>query len=673
MRRLAWLCLCVVVLFPPAAGRAQAPAQNRKLTLEQYLDFQEVQDPQISPDGKQIVFTRRWIDKVNDKWESALWVMNADGSRQRFLTKGSGARWSWDGTRIAYLAEGDPRGNQIFVRWMDGTENATQITHSDHSPGSIAWSPDGKSMAFTMMLPTDNKWIIRLPKKPEGAKWTPDPRIVERFVFRADRQGFLEDAYRHVFLVSATGGASRQLTSGNFNDGGENNSLSWTPDGREILFSGLRENDWETMWEESEIYALRVDDGAVRQLTHRKGPDQGPRVSPDGKVVAYTGFDASDNEYTDAKLYVMNLDGSNSRVLTPNLDRTPTNLEWAADSMGVYFVAEDKGTRNLWLAPVSGDVRQVTQGNHMLTIGSLSRTGTAVGTLSSYYKPADVVSISLSAPQPKQLTWVNDDLLRGVKLGEVEEIWYTSVDNFRVQGWIIKPPDFDPKKKYPMMLSIHGGPNAMYNVAFNFGWQEHAANGYVVLYTNPRGSTGYGTAFGNAIENDYPNKDYEDLMKGVDEVVAKGYVDTRNLFVYGCSGGGVLTSWTVGHTDRFAAASANCPVINWLSFAGSTDINLWAYHRFNKMPWEDPMLYWRHSSVAYADKVKTPTMLMTGVLDMRTPIPQTEEFYEALKLRHVPTAMVRFNDEYHGTSSKPTNFMRTQLYLRLWFEKYSRK
>jgi dipeptidyl aminopeptidase/acylaminoacyl peptidase len=241
----------------------------------------------------------------------------------------------------------------------------------------------------------------------------------------------------------------------------------------------------------------------------------------------------------------------------------------------------------------------------------------------------------------------------------------------RVQGWLVKPPDFDPTKKYPLMLSIHGGPHSMYNVGFNFAFQEHAANGYLVLYTNPRGSTGYGSEFGNAINNAYPSKDFDDLMKGVDTVIAKGNVDTQNLFVYGCSGGGVLTAWIVGHTNRFAAASANCPVINWLSFVGTTDGPGW-YRNFLKMPWEDPTEHLKRSPLMYVGNVTTPTMLMTGVNDLRTPISQTEEFYEALKVRKVPTAMIRFNEEWHGTSSKPSNFIRTQLYLREWFKKHSR-
>ena len=672
-RVLSWMI--VVVLFLPAAAAAQA--QNRKLSLDLYLDMEEVADPQISPDGKQIVFTRRWVDKLNDKWEPALWIMNVDGSRQRSLIKGSSARWSPDGTRIAYLAEGQPTGTQIFVRWMDAEGGLTQITRVEKTPAGLAWSPDGQFIAFTMVVPKKETWNIKLPPRPEGAKWTKDPRIVERPVYRLDRVGFLEDGYRHLFLVPATGGAPRQLTSGDYNHGSELFStgaqLSWTPDGREILFSSLRTEDWEYQTRESEIYAVNVRDGSLRQLTHRKGPDQNPVVSPDGKLVAYTGYDWTDDTYIDAKLSVMGIDGSNPRVLTARLDRTPQEMHWAPDGSGVYFTAEDRGTRNLQFVSLRGEIRQVTQGNQLLHVTGISSTGQAVGTLTSYYKPADVVAFDLRKPEPKQLTFVNDGMLQDVKLGEVEEIWYSSADSLRIQGWIIKPPDFDPKRKYPLMLSIHGGPHGMYGVGFNFGWQNHAAEGYVVLYTNPRGSSGYGSAFGNAIKYAYPSKDYDDLMRGVDEVIARGYIDTRNLFVYGCSGGGVLTAWIVGHTDRFAAASSNCPVIDWISFVGSTDGPTYWYSNFKKHPWEDPTEHLQRSPLMYVGNVKTPTMLMTGELDLRTPISQTEEFYEALKIRRVPTAMVRFYEEFHGTTSKPSNFMRTQLYLRYWFEKYTKK
>jgi dipeptidyl aminopeptidase/acylaminoacyl peptidase len=416
--------------------------------------------------------------------------------------------------------------------------------------------------------------------------------------------------------------------------------------------------------------------GSIRQLTTRKGPDTNPTVSPDGKLVAYTGNDYSRDTWTDSKIYVMNIDGANPRLVSGAWDRSPGDLRWAPDGSGLFFTSQSEGTQNLYLLPLSGGdagkVKPITTGTHMLTVSDLSPNGVAVGTLTSFHKPVDVVLFDVKTPQKiKQLTAVNDDVLTGKKLGDVHEIWYTSADGLKIQGWYITPPDFDPSKKYPLQLHIHGGPHSMYGVGFNFGWQEHAANDYVVLYTNPRGSTGYGSTFGNAIKNAYPGKDYDDLMAGVDTVLSKGFVDAQNLFVTGCSGGGVLTAWIVGHTDRFAAASANCPVTDWLSFVGTTDGASW-YYNFEKLPWEDPSEHIRRSPLTHVGNVKTPTMLMTGVNDLRTPIPQTEQFYSALKLRGVPTAMLRFNDEWHGTTTVPSNFMRTQLYLRHWFEKHKR-
>jgi len=654
-----------LLLLLPLGAAAQE--RNDRLTLDLYLEWEQVADPQVSPDGLQIVFTRRWVDKINDRWESSLWIMNADGSKLRKLTDGSSPRWSPDGTRLAFLHQGEPRGTQLFVRWMDAEGATTQITRVEKAPSGIVWSPDGNSIAFSMLVPKEERWAIRLPARPEGAKWTADPRIVTKLDYRQDRQGFTDDGYRHVFLVPATGGTPRQLTEGDFNHG----DPEWTPDGTRILFSGLRTEDAEYAWRESDIYAVNVASGEVRQLTTRKGPDNNPVVSPDGKLVAYTGYDFTDDSYIANRLYLMNADGSSPREIAAGLDRSPSSITWAADNGGVYFTAEDQGAANLYFAGLSGPARKVTDGKHMLSLSSMTARGLAVGTLASAHQPGDVVTFDVRRPQLTRLTDVNADVLAGKTLGEVEEIWYPSVGNYRIQGWVIKPPDFDRSKKYPLILTIHGGPHSMYNGAFNFGWQEHAANGYVVLYTNPRGSTGYGSAFGNAIKNAYPDKDFDDLMAGVDTVIRRGYIDERNLFVYGCSGGGVLTAWIVGHTNRFTAASSNCPVINWLSFVGTTDGPSW-YKNFAKLPWEDPSEHLRRSPLMYVGNVTTPTMLMTGELDLRTPIPQTEEFYEALKVRKVPTAMIRFKEEYHGTTSRPSNFLRTQLYLRSWFERWNK-
>jgi dipeptidyl aminopeptidase/acylaminoacyl peptidase len=666
--RVTYLAAFAAVLaFAPAVA-AQRPD---RLTIADYLDLEQVQSPQLSPDGRQIVYGRRWVDKLNDRWESSLHIMNVDGTRPRALIDGSSPQWSPDGTRIAYLATGEPRGSQIFVRWMDAEGASTQITRVTESPSDIVWSPDGKWIAFRMLVPTNEGWRVEgqvSGVKPRGATWTAAPRVVEKLQYRRDGTGFTADGTQQIFLVPADGGTPRQVSFGEWSAG----APQWTPDGKTLVFSsGPRVEDAEYEWRESDIYSLDAASGQIRQLTTRKGPDSGPSVSPDGRTVAYTGYDWTTDTWVDTKLYLMNIDGSASR-LWADLDRSPQNLRWAYDGSGVYFTIQSEGSQNLWFAPLRGEPRAITTGTHMLSVDDISKDGLVVGTRSAPQLTGDIISFNLRMPAAiTQLTDVNADVLAGKKLGQVEEIWYTSVDNLRIQGWIVKPPDFDATKKYPLMLSIHGGPHSMYGVGFNFGWQEHAANGYVVLYTNPRGSTGYGSKFGNAIKYAYPSKDFDDLMAGVDQVLAKGYIDERNMFVYGCSGGGVLTAWIVGHTDRFAAASANCPVINWLSFVGTTDGASW-YRNFEKLPWEDPSEHLRRSPLMYVGNVKTPTMLMTGVNDLRTPMGQTEEFYEALKVRKVPTAMVRFNDEWHGTTSKPSNFIRTQLYLRDWFAKHKR-
>ncbi len=645
---------------------AQQPKSDR-LTIDQYLEWEDVQAPRLSPDGKQIIYTRRWIDKINDRWESSLWIMNADGSRNRFLVNGGSVEWSPDGQRIAYLTRGEPSGTQIFVRWMDAEGSVTQITRTTESPSDITWSPDGKTIAFRMRVPHREVWNIPLPAAPKGSKWTEAPRIVTKLDYRQDREGFTEDGVQHIFVVPADGGTPRQVSAGDWDSGAPN----WMPDGRTIVFQANRVKDADYSWRQSDIYSIDVASGNIVQLTRRNGPDGQPTPSPDGKLIAYSGYDSTDATWRDQRMYVMNADGSGSRVLTESLDRSPQGMIWAPDGTGIYFNVENEGSRNLYFVSLKGEIKQITKGQQVLSVSDIGKNGLAIGVQSTSLKPNDVVAFSLLKPDLARLTAVNEDVLTGKKLGDVEEFWYTSLDGYKIQGWIVKPPDFDPKQKYPLMLEIHGGPHSMYNGGFNFSRQEHVANGFVLLYTNPRGSTGYGSAFGNAIKNAYPGKDFNDLMAGVDTVIGRGYIDAKRLYVFGCSGGGVLTAWTVGHTDRFAAATSMCPVTDWISFVGTTDSPGW-YRNFERPFWEDPTEYLKRSPIMYVGNVKTPTMLMTGVLDLRTPMPQTEEFYEALKYRKVPTAMIRFNEEFHGTTSKPSNFMRTQLFLRSWFGKYTK-
>jgi dipeptidyl aminopeptidase/acylaminoacyl peptidase len=660
-------------------ARAQENRSPNLLTTDHYMDLERVNDAQISPDAARIIYTRQHVNALEDKWDPELWIVNADGSQNRFFVKGSGARWSPDGKRVLYLAEGEPKGSQIFVRWVDVDGPATPVTHTIETPRTPRWSPDGKSIAFSMFVAEKNALKIEMPPEPKGAKWTAAPRYVQKLHYRQDQIGFLEDGYMHLFVVPADGGSPRALTEGAWSVGGGNElraaaTTEWTPDGKSILFEGLRDPDAERKYQTTQIYAVDVASGAIRDVVNAPGAWGRPSISPDGRQLAFTGYPASKKTHTVSDLYVMPLAGGAMTKITGTLDRDPNNTRWAPDGSGVFFDAQDRGSQNVYFASVSGGApKQITTGTQILTLDSMSKDFVAAGTLTDFEHPQDVVKYMLKTPSGfLKLTDVNGDLLAGKKVAKAEEIWYTSTNNTKVQGWIVKPPSFDSGKKYPMILEIHGGPFSMYTVGFNYMWQNFAANDFVVVYTNPRGSTGYGGAFSDGIDHNYPGPDYDDLMAGVDAVVAKGYVDQSRMYVSGCSGGGVLSSWVIGHTNRFAAAAVRCPVIDWLSFAGHTDIPLFTYSFFDKPFWEDPQPWLQHSSLMHVGNVTTPTLLMTGVLDRRTPMPQTEEYYAALKMRGVPAALLQFNEEFHGTGSKPSNFIRTQLYMMAWFNKYTR-
>ncbi len=665
--------LALVALAP--AVTAQTPVQDR-ITYEDYLNAEAPRDffrggsPQLSPDGKRVAYSRWWIDKMADRWRQSIWLVDADGTRNRWLVDAGGHTWSPDGTRLAFVKQGEPAGAQIFVRYMNDEGAETQITRVETGAGNLTWSPDGQWIAYTALVRQAPAWTSAIPGKPAGATWTAPPKIVDRLNYRSDWTGYIDAGYAQVFVVPASGGTPTQLTTGPWNHG----QLAWSRDGKEILFSSLRVPEAEYEWRETEIYAVDVASKAIRQLTRRKGPDSGPVVSPDGRSVAYLGYDWTDDTYITNKLYVMGIDGSNPRQLARSLDRSPENVTWAPDGSGLYFMAQDLGQSHLFFAPVSGgEARKLSKGDVFLSqLSAAGARGAAI--LNTVDSPGDIVVFDLATPAPRKITDLNGDVLAGKRLATVEEIWYPSVEGLKIQGWVIKPPDFDPSKKYPLMLSIHGGPHGMFASTMSYMWWEwqiYAGMGYVVLHTNPRGSSGYGSAFGNAIKNAYPGKDYDDLIAGVDTVINRGYVDTNKLFVYGCSGGGVLTAWVVGHTDRFTAASSECPVTNWLSFVGTTDGPGW-YRNFAKLPWEDPSEHLRRSPLMYVGNVKTPTLLITGEGDLRTPMPQTEEYYMALKMRKVPTAMVRLQDEWHAYFNRPSNFLHTLNLREQWFQKYTR-
>ena len=368
MRRITVLVLAVA-LFAPALLRAQETASDTLLTVNHYLDWEQVAEPQISPDGSQIVYTRRWVNKIEDRWDAGLWIMNADGSKNRFLVKGSNARWAPDGTRIAYFADGEPKGTQVFVRWMDAEGATSQVSRVSENPANLTWSPDGRSLAFTMLVKSETPWKISMPGAPEGAKWTPAPRVVDRLHYRRDRTGFIEQGTNQIFVVPAEGGTPRQLTNGDFGTSelGAGLNYDWTPDGRTIVFDGVREADADYRYRESYIYAVDVKSGAVRTVVGKKGGWSNPIVSPDGRTVAFTGRESGTHSYHADEVWVVGIDGSGARALT-TYDRDPGSVRWSPDGSGVYFSLGDQGTSNVYFAGLRGGNRKVTDGVHMLSV-----------------------------------------------------------------------------------------------------------------------------------------------------------------------------------------------------------------------------------------------------------------------------------------------------------------
>lgn len=645
--------------------------EKTRLSLDHYKNYEWTSNPMLSPDGEQILYSRTWINLTDDKRETDLWIMNSDGTSNRFFSKGSNAKWSSDGSKIAFTKEGKPNGTQIFVKHMDVQSEPTQITKLEKSPSSMEWSPDGKYIAFIMHVSSEPALTPKeVPSQPKGASWTKAPRVIDQVDYSQDRVGFIERGYRQLFIVPTDGGTARQITFGKYDD--VSNSISWSNSSKSIVFSSYQKPDAAYSRGHSNLYSVNINTLETKELTSRDGTESSPRVSPDGSKVAFIGSTWSKNFYNDRKMYIMDFDGSNLKCVTTSLDQTPGNPIWSSNGQGIYFNVREYGQSNVYYADLKGKVKKITSGNHVLSMTNLVGKK-AVATWTNPSNPSDIVSFSIGKSNNfKRLTEVNNDLFYNVEFGQIEEITYVSKDGMKVQGWIVKPPQFDSNKKYPLVLRIHGGPHSMYHVGFNYNFQLHAAQDQVVLYTNPRGSTGYGYEFANAIQNNYPGNDFNDLMAGVDEVISKGYIDENKMYVYGGSGGGVLTSWIVGKTDRFAAASVNYPVTNWFSFVGTTDSANW-YNNFEKYPWEDPSEHIKRSPLMLVGNVKTPTMLMCGENDLRTPISQTEEYYQALKMNKVPTVMIRFNKEYHGTSSKPSNFLRTHGYINAWFDRYSER
>jgi acylaminoacyl-peptidase len=668
---------------------AQAPAGEPlpPLKAADVFEIEQVSDPQIAPDGRRVVYVRQFADVVTDKRYSNLWIVGADGKDHRPLTTGrrsdSRPRWSPDGGRLAWVSEVDDK-QQIVVRWMDSGQTLV-VTRMDSAPGGISWSPDGSRLAFVALAKEPAPKVAVLPSPPAGATWAEPPQVIDRLVYRFNGQGYLANGYHQVFVVPAEGGTPRQLTSGRFHHGlasvGDPPETAWTKDGS-LLVVANRRADWELEPFDTEIHELSVEDGTLKALTDRRGPDTSPRVSPDGQRIAYLGLDERYQGYQLPRLYVMNRDGSGVRSLTASFDREPENPAWAADGSGVYFSFDEEGETKLGYASLDGRTRTLTRqlGSALSAYGggaafSVAPDGTLALSHATTNRPGDVAVLPKGAASPRVLTSVNEDLLAQRRLGAVESFWYeSSHDKRRVQGWLVKPPDFDPARKYPLILEIHGGPFANYGERFDLEKQVWAGMGYVVAYVNPRGSTSYGEAFGNLIHHAYPGDDFHDLDSGVDAAIAKGFVDPENLFVGGGSGGGVLTAWTIGRSTRFRAAVAYYPVIDWASWALTSDIPIIGVkYWFPGNPWDHREHYAKRSLLSVVKNVKTPTMVITGEEDWRTPMSESEQYYTALKLLGVEAVLVRVPGEPHGIRRRPSHHVAKILEIGAWYERYRKK
>ncbi len=646
-------------------------APSRTFTGSDLFNLEQASDPQISPDGRRIAYVRRTGDVMADRMASAIWLIDtATGQQTPLAATGSSPRWSPDGTRLAYVAAELGQAPQLHVRWI-ATGATARVTGLPDSPDALAWSPDGRQIAYTMRVPGEGMKLGKAPPKPEGAKWAEPLEIIDRVTYRADGAGYLKPGFDHLFVVSADGGAPRQLTFGNFQDGGP---LSWSKDGRSIVFSGNRRADWEREPNDSEVFSVDVASGGLRQLTKRYGPDQSPALSPDGTKIAYLGYDDKYRSNEPAQLYVMDADGSNPRSLTASLDREIDTAVWAGDGRSIYVSYDDHAEKKVARVGLDGRMTPVVGGlaggglDRPYTGGtfSVSDKGQVAYTSGDWRKPADVYLGG------KPLTRLNETWMAGKTMGDLRPVPVTSKDGRKIDAWIVLPPNYQPGTRVPTILEIHGGPHTAYAPVFASDYQLYAAAGYAVVYANPRGSTSYGAEFANLIDKNYPSEDYDDLMATVDAAIAQGFSDPNNLFVTGGSGGGVLTSWIVGKTDRFKAAATQKPVINWISEALTMDgTGFTSRYWFRKQPWEDPMGYWARSPLSLVGNVKTPTLVVVGSEDYRTPVSESEQYYAALQIRGVPTALVKVTGASHGGfTARPSQSAAKASAILAWFDKY---
>ena len=666
-------------LFITAFILQVATAQKSNFSYLDVFDLLYAQDPQISPNGEWVVYRKMGFDIMKDRAWGNLWLLKTDGQQHQKLTSRevseSSPRWSPSGDRIVFTSSTD-EGSEIYVYWV-ATGKIARLSQLPFTPSSLTWSPNGKQVAFSMNVPTKAAVIAKMPKKPKGAKWADAPRITNRVYHEADGRGYIKPGFNHIFTIPAEGGAARQITSGDWHHRG---SLSWSPNGSKIYFSANRIEDWEYRFRNSEVYSVALESGEIVALTDRDGPDTSPQISPDGKKIAYIGYEDKRQAYQVRKLHVMNADGSNQRSISDDLDRSITGLVWDAKSGGLYFNYDDKGNGKIGHISLAGKITRLADNRGGTTLGrpygsgsySVSKNGTIAYTHSRPNNPAEIAILKPKSKNPIKITNLNSALLHYRNLGKVEEVWYTSsYDGRDIQGWVVYPPNYDASKKYPFMVENHGGPILNYGDRFSIEMQLYASAGYIVFYPNARGSTSYGEEFGNLLYRNYPGQDYDDTMDGVNYCIEKGIAHENQLFVTGGSAGGIMAAWMIGKNNRFEAAVVAKPVMNWISKTLVAD-NYFGYanSRYEGQPWENFEHYWKFSPISLVGSIETPTMVMVGMNDLRTPPSEAKQLYHALKLQKKETVLVEIPEASHGIASRPSNLITKISHTVAWFDKY---
>ena len=664
---LAALTLC-------AAPAAFAQVQPAKFAAMDVFKLESANDPQLSPDGAQIAYVRRAADVMTDRYRSSIWVIDARTGEQRALVAGaasaSAPRWSPDGRRLLYSAGPELRVLDLATRadWSLGKLGGG-------ARGAI-WSPDGGSIAYLRFVDAKPPSFATPPAPPPGAEWGPPAKIYDRLDVHADGAGFLKPGATQVFVLPVEGGTERQVTQGTVSYG----DIAWLGQGA-LVASANANPDADLDPRESDLFRIDLASGQAVALTSRKGPDAQPVVSPDGRRIAYVGYDDRKVSWQTNQLYVMNADGSGARSLTAGLDRSLSSPTFTPDGSAILATAMSEGRIELLRITLDGKTTTLASdlnegaGGRPYVGGSYSLAKRKDGGLSIAYtqgradRPSDI-ALMTSGAAAKRLTDLNQDALGGVAMGQVRKLPVkSSADGRAIDAWMLLPPDYQPGKRYPTILEIHGGPAIMYGPTFAAELQRFAAEGFVVLFANQRGSLGYGEDFALTIDRTYPGKDdLADLMSVVDAAMAAEVADPQRLFVTGGSAGGAMTAWIVGNTDRFAAAVVVNPVINWVStmLAGDTAAHV-ARHQIRAMPWDDLDLFWKLSPLSRAGHVKTPTMVMVGEEDWRTPPAEAEQFYTALKLRGVDSALARIPGSGHNIGARPTQFIAKTDNIIGWF------